>query len=214
MAAFVTHATGGLGFPPSAFLLVVLAHYHLELCNLNSSAIVHLSVFVTLCECWLGIARDLELFRYFHFPSYYSRYGSPVQSIGFKIRHADKYIKTVVKTSWKKARDHRFVVILPDPSPAQKEMLVPQILDFTKEEPTLYSQCLAMVERIAFLKGLGLYREIVAEEFIQRGVQPVGQREHPMFKTSAANMSKLFFLYLSTCVSHQPLVLPTFHYQQ
>ena len=62
MVNFVTHITSGLVFLPSSFLLSVLAFYGLELCILNSSTIVQLSVFVTLCECWLGIALDLDLF--------------------------------------------------------------------------------------------------------------------------------------------------------
>ena len=104
MVTSITHMTSGLGFPPS-FVLSVLAYYGLELCNLNSSTIVHLSVFVTLCECWLGIAPDLQLFRYFHFPAFYSRSKSLVQSVGFKFRHSDEYIQTAVRSSWKYARD-------------------------------------------------------------------------------------------------------------
>ena len=48
MVTFISHITAGLGFPPSDFVVAVLTYYGLELCNLNPSAIVHLSVFVTL----------------------------------------------------------------------------------------------------------------------------------------------------------------------
>ena len=197
MVTFTSHILSGLGFPPSAFLIVVLAHYHLELCNLNSSAIVHLSVFITMCEYWLGIAPDLELFRYFHYPPKYSRFSSPVRSIGFKFRHANEYIRTAVKTSSKKAREYWFIVHLPEATPAQKEMLVPQILDPTKEEPILFSSRLAMVRRITELRNLGLCHEIVAEEFIRRGVQPLGERDRPMYETPVVDMSELLIVFLN-----------------
>jgi hypothetical protein len=48
--------------PPSKFLVAVINFLVCELVHLNPNAIVTLSYFTMLCECWLGIALDTSLF--------------------------------------------------------------------------------------------------------------------------------------------------------
>ena len=45
----------GFGVPASRFLRRILGHYGVELQNLNPNGVLHLSVFVGLCEGFLGI---------------------------------------------------------------------------------------------------------------------------------------------------------------
>lgn len=55
----------GLCFPLSSFVRGILTHYGLQLHHLTPSGVLHLSCFVTLCECFLGIFPHFDLFRYF-----------------------------------------------------------------------------------------------------------------------------------------------------
>ena len=56
------------GFRLSAhpFLTLVLEHFQVELVNLVPNSITMLGVFAYLCEAYLGILVDLELFQYFY----------------------------------------------------------------------------------------------------------------------------------------------------
>jgi hypothetical protein len=45
-----------------------------SLVHFNANAIVALSSFVMLCECWLGIPSDSCLFWYYYSPSRYTKF--------------------------------------------------------------------------------------------------------------------------------------------
>lgn len=53
----------GLAVPISDFFKSVLEYYELQLIHLNPNDILHLSIFVHLCEVYLDIEPSLELFR-------------------------------------------------------------------------------------------------------------------------------------------------------
>jgi hypothetical protein len=59
---FESHLVAGLGLPPSKFLIYILNFLKCELVHLNLNAIVVLSYFTMMCECWLRIALDTNLF--------------------------------------------------------------------------------------------------------------------------------------------------------
>jgi hypothetical protein len=47
------------------FFHSLLQHYGLELHNLTPSRVLHIAVFVTLCEAYLGIDPEFDLWNYF-----------------------------------------------------------------------------------------------------------------------------------------------------
>jgi hypothetical protein len=55
----------GFGMPPRPFLHSLLRFYDLELHYLTPSRVLHITVFVTLCEAYLGVDPDLDLWKYF-----------------------------------------------------------------------------------------------------------------------------------------------------
>lgn len=55
----------GLAFPPHRFLCRFLDNYKVELRHLNPNKIQHLTVFITLCEGYLGIRPHFDLWGYF-----------------------------------------------------------------------------------------------------------------------------------------------------
>jgi hypothetical protein len=51
--------------PPHQFLRSLLQYYGLELHHLSPSGVLHIAAFVALCEAYLGIDPDLDLWKYF-----------------------------------------------------------------------------------------------------------------------------------------------------
>jgi hypothetical protein len=59
---FESHLMARLGLSPSKFLVSILNYLKCEVVHLNPHAIVGLSCFNMLCECWLRIPPDTSLF--------------------------------------------------------------------------------------------------------------------------------------------------------
>jgi hypothetical protein len=55
----------GFGMPSYQFLCSLLQFYGLELHQLTPSGILHMAVFVTLCEAYMGIEPHFNLWNYF-----------------------------------------------------------------------------------------------------------------------------------------------------
>jgi hypothetical protein len=51
--------------PPHRFLRSLPRYYGLRLHRLTHSGVLHIMAFVTLCECYMGINPELDLWRYF-----------------------------------------------------------------------------------------------------------------------------------------------------
>jgi len=67
VVAFTSFLEWGLGFPCSSFFSRLLHYYRIQLHHLTPNSFVHISIFVHLCEAFLGIEPHFELFRFcFH----------------------------------------------------------------------------------------------------------------------------------------------------
>jgi hypothetical protein len=55
----------GFGTPTSNFFRGLLHYYGIELQNLNPNSILHIAVFVALCEDYLGIKPNFALWKYY-----------------------------------------------------------------------------------------------------------------------------------------------------
>jgi hypothetical protein len=67
IVAFTPYLEQGLWFPCSSFFSGVLCYYRIQLPHLTPNSFVHISIFVHLCEAFLGIEPHFELFRFlFH----------------------------------------------------------------------------------------------------------------------------------------------------
>ena len=65
--AFALYFERGLGLPCSVFFFGLLRYYRIQLHHLTPNSFVHISIFVHLCEAFLGIEAHFELFRFlFH----------------------------------------------------------------------------------------------------------------------------------------------------
>jgi hypothetical protein len=61
---FESQLVAGIGLHPSKILSSIMNYLKCSLVHLNTNAILPLSSFVMLCECWLGIPSDTSLFWY------------------------------------------------------------------------------------------------------------------------------------------------------
>jgi hypothetical protein len=63
--SYVAFYEQGFSMPPHRFLHSLLWYYDLELHLLTPSGVLHIAAFVTLCEAYLGIDPELDLWKYF-----------------------------------------------------------------------------------------------------------------------------------------------------
>jgi hypothetical protein len=67
VVTFTTFYEQGFGVPLHQFLHSLLRQYGLELHNLTPSGVLRIAAFVTLCEAYMGIDPQLDLWNYsFH----------------------------------------------------------------------------------------------------------------------------------------------------
>ena len=64
VVAFAPYLERGLGLPCSFFFSGLLCYYRIQLHHLTPNSFIHISVFVHLCEAFLGIEPHFELFRF------------------------------------------------------------------------------------------------------------------------------------------------------
>jgi hypothetical protein len=65
IVASVAFYERGFGVPSHRFLRLLLQFYSLELHHLTPFGILHIAVFVTLCEAYMGIESHFNLWNYF-----------------------------------------------------------------------------------------------------------------------------------------------------
>jgi hypothetical protein len=62
---FISFVRAGLCLPTSSFLHRFLHYFDISLNHLTPNVVLHLSVYVHLCEAFLGIVPSISLFRFF-----------------------------------------------------------------------------------------------------------------------------------------------------
>jgi hypothetical protein len=94
---FESQLAAGVGLPPNKFLSSIMNYLRCSLVHLNSNAILALSSFVMLCECWLGIPSHTSLFWCYYSPAWYNK--TIFGRIGFSLQRnrRDEYIKATFK---------------------------------------------------------------------------------------------------------------------
>jgi hypothetical protein len=63
--SFTAFYERGFSMPPHPFLRSLLRYYGLKLHHLTTSRVLHIAIFITLCEAYLGVDPDLNLWKYF-----------------------------------------------------------------------------------------------------------------------------------------------------
>jgi hypothetical protein len=63
--SFMVFYERGFDMPLHQFLHSLLWYYSLEIHNLSPSGVLHIATFITLCEAYMGINPELDLWKYF-----------------------------------------------------------------------------------------------------------------------------------------------------
>ena len=67
LIAFQDYFFHGFGVPIHPFLHGLIDYYGVSLCNLSLNPILHIAIFINLCESYLGILSHFDLFRHFFY---------------------------------------------------------------------------------------------------------------------------------------------------
>ena len=104
LVVFEDYFYHGFGVPIHLFLCRLVEYHAISLCNLGPNSILHVFVFIHLCEAYLGILPHFDLFR--HFFCSKSRGGSGSRVVGSAYLQLQdgmvgQYIATLLNTKVK-----------------------------------------------------------------------------------------------------------------
>lgn len=187
LIVFESHFVRGFGIPAHPFLQKLLDFYGITLCNLHPNSILHISLFINLCEAFIGITPHFNLFRYLFVLKSFIGSGSPkvVGGVFFQLRDemVSEYIRVPLNTSLNGWNARWFYICNAEPSlsdeidflavPRPNWSARPISSDMTQVKELL--QILGQLRQN--LDGVG-----VAINFIMRRIQPSKERACPAFE--------------------------------
>jgi hypothetical protein len=156
MVYFASHLVARLGLPPSKFLIAILNFLGCKLVHFNPDAFTALNCFTMLCECWLGIVPDTNLFWYIYSPA---RYDKVIFSwIGLSLRHSHEkeYIDATFKGSDKGATHRWFLYDMHVPPQWANRHLLPPLIKKKWGKPEMTPHLASLVKRVTELRAAGL----------------------------------------------------------
>ena len=177
IVGFVSYFERGLSPPSSNFFSRLLYYYGIQLHHLTPNSFVHMSVFVHLCEAYLGIEPHFDLFRHlFHLkPQPNSASLDVVGGAEIQLRQRMDRVYIPYKLSqkvidWKprwfyvENEGNSLPSILAGPPVQRAEWL---------KKPIDMSQIPELLEMIASLKQKGISGESVAFDWMKCRIQPL-----------------------------------------
>jgi hypothetical protein len=189
---FLSFLHRGLSLLAHKFLQHLLRVYEIQLWQLTPNSILHLAIFITLCESFLGIDPHFGLWKKIFFVKRYNSSGGSfvIGGVGFVARKEVNYFNFPMRDSvqgwrlkWFYIRDSptaelqlpRFSDVLEaKPKQSWKNTLSPD------EKPAV-DRLFARFLRIKEADGQTMIGTEVASVFLRRRVQPIMARAHPMW---------------------------------
>nr|TKW28327.1 hypothetical protein SEVIR_3G310903v2 [Setaria viridis] len=170
----------GLAVPTSDFFRGILEYYNLQLLHLNPNGVLHMSIFVHLCEVYLGVPPSLELFRkLFHCKPQPSAQRTEVfGGAGFQLRNSNAYIEYNLTDSYGDWKKRWFYIGNHDPRLPVVTGHASKHVENWVSEPEDTPELDHQMQQITELKALGLTGINVAASFLKRRVQPLQKRAH------------------------------------
>ncbi|XP_022680442.1 uncharacterized protein LOC111256491 [Setaria italica] len=174
----------GLAVPTSNFFKGILEYYNLQLVPLNPNGVLHMAIFVHLCEVYLGVLPSLDLFKKLFRckPQPNANRTEVFNGAGFQLRNSSAYLEYDLLDShgdWKK---RWFYIGNHDPVLPIITSHAPKYADNWVTEPEDTPEITNLLAQITDLRTSGLTGINVAASFLKRRVQPLQQRAHSGFK--------------------------------
>lgn len=163
------------------FLTLVLEHFGVELVNLVPNSILILSVFVYLCEAYLGIPADLDLFQYFYGMT---RLTGVAGSCSLKLHDgkSKEYIQMFTRSSWLGWKKKWFYWEITNEDSLSFAGKPAEKISTWDSTPKDLGRIAPFIQAIIDLKEEGLTRWHVVKDFITRRISPLKKRAHPMWR--------------------------------
>jgi hypothetical protein len=178
----------GLGLPISPFFRGLIDFYHINLTHLNPNSILQISIFVHLCEAFLGVLPHFGLWKYL----YHCRTGMAggqhqlVGGASLEMRRGRKteYLEIPLKDSIKGWRLEWFIVdnygnSLPSRSGRQPDVRTPSWTESPTDEEV--AEAGVLLAEVGLLKERGLIAEVVVTDFVFKNIQPLKDRAYPAY---------------------------------
>ncbi|KAK1660955.1 hypothetical protein QYE76_049114 [Lolium multiflorum] len=191
---FVAFLFRGLSLPAHEFLRSLLFFYGIQLWQLTPNSILHLSIFITVCEAFLGIDPHWGLWRkIFYVKRHNDSNGPPVVGgVGFVVRQDVDYLDYPMKESAQGWRNKWFY--LRDPAVSGQRPNLPPFEDklvakpkkswqnaLSPEERVIADKLFDQVVALKNTGGLTMCGTEVVSVFLQRRVQPLMSRPHQLW---------------------------------
>jgi hypothetical protein len=176
-----------LALPIYPFFRGLLDFYHLNLTHLNPNSILQVSVFVHLCEAFLGILPHFGLWKYLYhcWPGMaggqHHLVGVQVWrcAVGGKPSTSTSHSRTASKDGAWNGLLWRITGILSPQSGRQADVHTPS----WTESPTdlEVAEAGALLAEVGLLKEKGLTTEAVVADFVFKNIQPLKDRAYPAY---------------------------------
>ncbi|KAK1629423.1 hypothetical protein QYE76_003738 [Lolium multiflorum] len=201
---FVAFLFRGLSLPAHEFLRSLLFFYGIQLWQLTPNSILHLSIFITICEAFLGIDPHWGLWRKIFYVKRHNDNNAPViGGVGFVVRKEVDYLNFPMKESVQGWR-HKWFYLRDTPVPGRRSNLLPfkDVLvaqpkkswrnALSPEESALADKLFEQVVDLKNAGGLTMCGTEVVSVFLKRRVQPLMSRPHQLWMyTGEGDKSKV-----------------------
>jgi hypothetical protein len=190
---YVPFLIRGLVLPVSPFFRGLIDFYDLNLTHLNPNSILQISIFVHLCEAYLGILPHFGLWKYLYHcrPRMAGGQHQLVGGASLEMRRGRKteYLDFLLKDSIKGWRLEWFIVenhyeSLPPRSGRQPDIHTPSWVE--SPSPLEVTEARVLLTEICLLKEKGLTVEAVVADFVFKNIQPLKDR-YPAYLYSGIN---------------------------
>ncbi|KAK1668139.1 hypothetical protein QYE76_056298 [Lolium multiflorum] len=193
--SFVDHLIRGLSAPIHPFLRGLLFVYGLQLHHLTPNSILHISIFITLCEAFLGVQPNWALWKRIFFCR---RNGSPnvaynIGGVVISIRPTVDYFDVKLPDSvqgWRKKwlyiqeENHGCAEDNIPPFDGAEKILRRRSWDAeaTEEEKTSTEALMTRIHELQNTRGKELSGIQITAYFLRTRVQPLQARKYPLWK--------------------------------
>jgi hypothetical protein len=185
---YVPFLIRGLALLISPFFRGLLDFYRLNLTHLNPNSILQVSVFVHLCEAFLGVLPHFGLWKHLYHcrPRMAGGQHQLVGGVSLEMRRGRKtdYLDIPLKDNIKGWRLEWFNVenhgnSLPPRSGRQPDVRTPSWTESPTDQEV--AEAGAILAEVGLLKERGLTVEAVVADFIFKNIQPLKDRAYPAY---------------------------------
>jgi hypothetical protein len=195
LSFYVPFLIRGLALPVSPFFHGLLDFYELNLTHLNPNSILQVSIFVHLCEAFLGILPHFGLWKYLYHcrPRMAGGQHQLVGGASLELRRGRKaeYLDIPLKDSIKGWHLELFIVENHCKSlPRSGRQLDVRTKSWIESlTPSEITEAKVLLAEVCLLKDRGLTAEAMVADFIFENIQPLKDRAYPAYLYSGVNDS-------------------------